>query len=309
MKLGFVSAILPDYTLEDLLRLASEIGYDCIEVMCWPKGKANRRYAGVTHIEIETLSHKEVKEIKELQDEYQVSISGLGYYPNPLTPDLEQRAIIVAHIKRLIRAAVRLEIPIVNTFVGRDHSRSVGDNWLEFLNVWPGIIAQADGFNVQVGIENCPMYFTEDEWPGGQNLANNPAMWERMWKHIPSGNFGLNYDPSHMIWQHIDYLKPIKNYSSRIHHIHAKDAILNQEGLDKYGVLSPPNLWHIPKLPGSGAVDWKKFIQELRQINYNGAICVEVEDRAYEGNENLRIEALKKSYEHLRPIMNNTASY
>lgn len=303
MQLGFVSAILPDHSLEDVLRIASEIGYDCVEVMCWPKGKAARRYAGVTHVDIAELNHKDVLRIQELQDEYGVRISALGYYPNPLIADLEQREVIVGHIKQLIRAAVKLHIPIVNTFIGRDHTKSVEANWKEFLNVWPGIIAQADAFNIHVGIENCPMYFTNDEWPGGKNLATNPVMWERMWKHIPSSKFGLNYDPSHMIWQQMDYLKPIEKYASRMHHIHAKDAIIDQDRLDEVGVLAPPNLWHTPKLPGLGAVDWSAFIDALRDIEYTGAVCVEVEDRDYEGSDELRIAALKKSYEHLRPLI------
>jgi sugar phosphate isomerase/epimerase len=213
------------------------------------------------------------------------------------------RSVIVSHLKQLIRAAVKLEIPIVNTFIGRDHTKSVDENWQGFLAVWPGIVAQADAFNIKIGIENCPMYFTDDEWPGGKNLANTPAFWRRMWKHIPSGNFGLNYDPSHMIWQQMNYLNPLEQFQTRMHHIHAKDAVIDQDRLNEVGILAPPNEWHTPKLPGLGSVDWKAFIQTLRQIDYQGAICVEVEDRDFEGTEALRIEALRKSYQYLRPLL------
>lgn len=303
MQLGFVTAILPNQSLEEVFKIAANLGYDCIEVMCWPPGKAERRYAGITHIDITTLTAVKIKEIKALSNKYGVDISALGYYPNPLTSDLTLRSVYVDHLKALIRAASRLQVPIVNTFIGRDHSRSVEDNWPVFLKVWQTIIAQADAFNVKIGIENCPMSFTIDEWPGGQNLFTTPAIWRKAWQHYPSPNFGLNYDPSHMIIQHMDTTYPIRTFPKRLHHIHAKDATIDKDRLDEVGIFAYPNLWHTPKLPGRGDVDWSALIDALRAVQYQGAICVEVEDRAYEGSLENRIKALKESHDYLRQFV------
>jgi len=288
MKLGFVSAILPDQSLEEVLRIASEVGYDCVEVMCWPPGKAERRYAGVTHIDITSLTADKIKEIRELCKTYNGEISGLGYYPNPLTPDPEARQTYISHIKALIRAAIRLDIPVVNTFIGRDQSKTIEDNWTDFMQVWTDIIGHADAFGIKVGIENCPMRFTKDEWPGGLNLFTTPAVWEKAWKQLPSPNFGLNYDPSHMIIQHMDTSLAIKEYAPRLHHVHAKDATIDKEEVNRYGIFAHPNLWHTPKLPGRGDVDWGDFFSALKSVNYTGAVCVEVEDGLRESHDYLR---------------------
>lgn len=303
MQLGFVSAILPDLTLEEVLQTASEIGYDCVEVMCWPKGKATRRYAGVTHIDAEGFSENEVESVKKLMDASGIRISGLGYYPNPLVADPEAAPVYINHIKKVIKAAALLGIPQVNTFVGRDHTKSVEDNWPRFLEVWTDILREAKAHDVKIGIENCPMLFTNDEWPGGKNLATSPAIWQKMFDAIPSDHFGLNYDPSHMIWQHMDYLAPMRNFADKLFHIHAKDVRVDYHKLNEVGIMAPPNEWHSPKLPGLGAVDWGQFFSVLTSAGYRGPVCVEVEDRAYEGSLEDRLRALRQSHQYLRQFI------
>ncbi|MEM7369691.1 MAG: sugar phosphate isomerase/epimerase family protein [Bacteroidota bacterium] len=303
MKLGFVSAILPEQSLAEVLSLAAEIGYDCVEIMCWPKGKAERRYAGVTHIDVSDFGENEVLEVRRLIGAKGVSISGLGYYPNPLVADKEEGQVYIDHIKKVIRAAAMLNIGRVNTFIGRDHNKSIEDNWPRFLEVWPDIIAYAEEQKVYVGIENCPMLFTYDEWPGGKNLGTSPEIWRRMFEAIPSKYFGLNYDPSHMIWQHMDYLAPMRNFADRLHHIHAKDVRIDYHKLNEVGIMAPPNEWHSPKLPGLGAVDWGQFFSTLTSAGYDGPVCVEVEDRAYEGSLEKRKAALIQSYSYLRQFI------
>ncbi len=305
MQLGFVTAILPDQNLEEVFRIAEDIGYDCIEVMCWPQGAADRRYSGITHIDTTSLTADKINEIKTLQKKYEINISGLGYYPNPLTPDVSLQQEYVEHIKSLIIAAARLEISVVNTFVGRDHSKSIEDNWPAFIKMWKAIIAVADDNNIKIGIENCPMSFTNDEWPGGKNLFTTPAIWRKAWEQISSSNFGLNYDPSHMIIQHMDVSYPIITFPERLHHVHAKDAQIDKDQLDEHGVFSYPNLWHTPKLPGNGDVDWGIFFDSLYKVGYKGAVCVEVEERAYEGTLDKRIEALQVSHDYLRQFVPN----
>ena len=300
MQLGFVSAILPDHTLEDVFASANEIGYDCVEIMCWPIGKATRRYAGVTHIDAANLNDTETNRIAELVQQYGVQISGLGYYPNALSPDEEESTQAIAQIRAVISAAARLGIGRMNTFIGRDWTKSVDDNWPRFLEIWKPLIAHAENENVKVGIENCPMFFTSDEWPGGKNLAHSPAIWERMFCDIPSQHFGLNYDPSHMIFQHMDYLTPMQTFADKLFHVHAKDVRLDQDRLDLVGILANPNQYHTPKLPGMGGVDWGRFFSSLTDTGYQGPVCVEVEDRAFEGSPESCKAALQQSYNFLR---------
>jgi sugar phosphate isomerase/epimerase len=303
MQLGFVSAILPDLDLREVAQVARQIGYHCVELMCWPPSKAERRYAGVTHVDVTQFDAARADEVKGVMADAGVAISGLGYYPNPLSPvgDESQRAI--AQIKKVIDAAALLEVRRMNTFVGRDWTKSVDDNWPRFREVWTDIIQHADRQGVRVGIENCPMLFTRDEWPGGKNLATSPAIWRRMFEEIPSPNFGLNYDPSHMIWQGMDYLKPIREFADRLVHIHAKDVRLDRHRLDDVGILAHPNQYHTPKLPGMGDVDWGRFFSVLSDVGYRGPVCVEVEDRAYERTLADRQASLVQSHTYLRNFL------
>ncbi|MBL8808682.1 MAG: sugar phosphate isomerase/epimerase [Planctomycetaceae bacterium] len=300
MQLGFVSAILPDLSFDQVFATAKEIGFDCVEVCCWPSGKAERRYAGVSHIDVANLTEHLVTDIRKKVDKSGVQISGLGYYPNPLSPNSSEADAAVAHLHLVIEAAFRLGIDRVNTFVGRDWTKSVDDNWPRFLSTWQPLIKLAEHRKVHIGIENCPMLFTADEWPGGKNLATTPDIWTRMFHDIPSPNFGLNYDPSHMIWQHMDYLAPMREFRDRLFHIHAKDVRLDQQKLDRVGIMAHPNRYHTPKLPGMGDVNWGKFFSTLTDCGYRGPVCVEVEDRAYEGSLNDRIASLQQSYNYLR---------
>ena len=295
MKLGFVSAILPDLSLEEVVRFASEEGFSCVELMCWPRGKAERRYAGVTHVDAADFGKADAAKVNELLDSAGVQISGLGYYPNPLTQDPQEAKVYTDHLKKVIAAAGLLGVNLVNTFIGRDWTKTVDDNWPRLRKVWKPLVKFADDRGVRIAIENCPMFFTKDEWPGGKNLAHSPAVWQRMFEEIPGRNFGLNFDPSHLVWQHIDYIKALREFGSRIFHVHAKDARVDKDRLDRVGILAAPLEYHSPKLPGLGDVDWARFLSVLGDTGYDGPVCVEVEDRAYEGTLQRRKAALRQS--------------
>jgi len=284
MNLGFVSAIFADQNFEEVFDFASENDFSCIEVMCWPKGKAERRYAGITHINVDELDKENIDYIKNYVKQKGVEIASLGYYPNPLDPDREKGEFYVEHIKKVIKAANKLGLENVNTFVGRDKTKNVEENFKLFKEVWCPIVKYAEECNVKIGIENCPMIFTYDEWPGGNNLASTPAIWRRMFEEIPSENFGLNYDPSHFVWMQMDYIKPIYEFRDKMFHVHIKDAKILKDKLDEVGIFAAPLEFHSPKLPGLGDVNWSKFISALTDIGYKGAVCIEVEDRAFEDN-------------------------
>ncbi len=285
MDLGYVTAIQPDKTLEEVIHFAANNQFKCIEVMCWPPGKADRRYAGVTHIDCTSLDDSRIEGIKSLLDQKDVYISALGYYPNPLDPDIEKATIYIDHIHMLIEAADKLGIPVVNTFIGRDPSKTIERNIDRFKEVWPAIISAAEAHNIKIGIENCPMLFTKDEWPGGKNLATTPAIWDQLFEAIPSSAFGLNYDPSHLVWMQMDEVQPIYDYAERLHHIHLKDAKVYKKKLDRVGIMAYPLDYHSPKLPGLGDVRWGDFFSALTSVGYRGPVCIEVEDKAFEGSE------------------------
>ena len=299
MKLGFVSAIVPELTLEEVFAVGKASGYSWVELMCWPAGKAERRYAGVTHVDVTSFTQEDAERVQQLAAAHAMHISALGYYPNLLSPDEETGRVAAAHLKRVISAAKMLGLPVVNTFIGRDWTKSVDDNWPRFLSVWPELIGFAEEQGVRIAIENCPMLFTADEWPGGKNLASSPAIWRRMFEAIPSSHFGLNYDPSHLVWQQMDYFAPLKEFSSRIFHVHLKDATVDRAKLNDVGILAYPLQFHTPRLPGRGDIDWGRFLQAVKESGYDGPTCVEMEDRDYEGSLELRKQSLVLAAQHL----------
>lgn len=293
MQLGFVSAIFADLPLEEVFAFAAGEGYQCVEVMCWPPGKAERRYAGVTHLDVLALDDARIDQVRRLTDKTGVSISALGYYPNPLHPDPEHRRHVVDHLKKVIDAGPRVGVRTVTTFVGRDAARSVEDNWPVFLEVWPGIVEHAERAGVNLAIENCPMLFSRDEWPGGHNLATTPAIWQAMFEAIPSPHFGLNFDPSHLIWQHIDPARAVRDFGKKILHFHAKDTRIDADGIYLHGIMGLG--WHTPKIPGLGDVAWGPLFSALTDTGYDGPVCVEVEDRAFERSLQDRQRSLQQS--------------
>jgi len=303
MKLGLVSAILPDLAFEEVVDYASSVGFECIEVCCWPKGKAVRRYAGITHIDLEGLTSEKIAYYKDYAKKRRVGISSLGYYPNPLDPDKEAASVSIEHIKKLIGVSAEMGVNMITTFIGRDKSKTEEENLELFKNTWAPIIKLAEEKKVKVGIENCPMLFTENEWPGGNNLAANPNIWRQMFSLIPSKYFGLNYDPSHLCLIGANVTKPLYEVKNRIFHVHIKDIKIYQDKLDNFGYFSYPALWHSPKLPGLGSVDFGAFCSALYDIRYKGAACIEVEDKAFEGNLALVKQGIEQSYRYMRQFI------
>jgi len=300
MKLGFVSAILPELPLEQVFRIAAAEGFDTVELMCWPVGKAERKFAGVTHVDVSSFTKSQAEDIQALARRHGVGISGLGYYPNPLDPDPAVARVAVAHLKRVIAAAAKLGLNQANTFVGRDWTRSIDDNWPRFLKTWKPLVSYAEDQGVRVGIENCPMLFTRDEWPGGKNLATTPAIWRRMFSDINSGNFGLNYDPSHLVWQQMDWLKPLTEFRQKLFHVHAKDVRLYRDRLDQVGIMATPLEFHQPRIPGFGEIDWGRFVGTLKEVGYIGPVCIEVEDATFGKSLEGRKLAIRTSGRFLR---------
>lgn len=299
MKLGFITSILDGWSFDEVLDIASQMGYECLEVACWPKGKAERRYAGVSHIDAERLTQHEADEILDKCREKNIELSALAYYPNTLDPNPQKRRSNIDHLKKVIDASVMLGVNLVTTFIGRDQYKSVEENLKIVSEIWPEILHYAGNRKVKIAIENCPMLFGEEQWPGGQNLMTTPEIWKKVFEILPDDNLGINYDPSHFVWQMVDYIQPIYEFRARIFHVHYKDIKLNPKKLSRVGTMAYPLSYMSPKLPGMGDVDWKEFIKALENIEYDGYACVEVEDKDFEGSSDRILDSLRLSKEYI----------
>lgn len=301
MKMGFITSILDGWTFEEVVGVAKEMGFSCMEVACWPQGGAERRYAGVSHIDADRVLSDDAyaEHIKSCCADSGVSISSLAFYPNTMNGDLEKREAAVSHLKNVIRASAKLGVGMVTTFIGRDQTKTVEENMAMVADVWNPILALAEELDVKIGIENCPMLFGADQWPGGQNLFTTPENWKKIFELLPSKNLGINYDPSHFVWQMIDYIKPIYTFKDKIFHVHFKDIKLYKDKLDNVGIMAYPLDFMAPKIPGLGDVDWGRYVSALTDIGYDGPVCIEVEDRAFEDSRERILDSLRLSKRYM----------
>ncbi|MFQ7235597.1 MAG: sugar phosphate isomerase/epimerase family protein [Enterococcus hulanensis] len=300
MQLGLVSAILDQSDFYEMIDIVAENGLDCVEVACWPAGKAERRYAGVSHVDTENLTEEQANDYRAYAAEKKVELSALAYYPNPLDEDLEKRKRVIDHLYTVIDAAKLMKINLVTTFIGRMPSKTISENLKEVEKVWKPIVAYAEKQKVKIAIENCPMLFTEDEWPGGQNLMTTPTLFRKVFTILDSEYIGLNFDPSHFVWQQMDYIAPIYEFKDKLFHVHYKDIKLYWDKLQEVGIMATPLEYMSPKLPGLGDVDWGKYVSALTDIGYTGYTCIEVEDRAYESDYDDVKRSIKQSTHYLR---------
>jgi sugar phosphate isomerase/epimerase len=303
MKLGFVTAILGELSFEEVLRVASELGYQCVEVMCWPAGQGvDREYGGVCHIDVADFTQAKAEDIRGLCEKHRVEISALGYYANALSHEAREAEVARSHFRKVIDAAVLLGLKNANGFIGANRYEPLEENLKKFEQVWPDIIRYAEDRGIKVGIENCPMLMPYT-WPFGVNLARTPAIWRRMFEVITSPNFGLNYDPSHLIMQMMDPVAPIREFGPRIFHTHAKDMRIDRHRLNEIGSLEPPMSRSTAKIPGLGDVPWGHWIGALTDAGYDGPVCVEVEDEAFHETLEGRKRSLRISHAVLQPLI------
>jgi len=298
MRIGFITSILDGWSFDEVLDVAKAGGFACLEVACWPSGPAERRYAGVSHLDVTRADAAWADDVTGRCREAGVAISALGYYPNVLAGG-EAAEAAIAHLHRLIDASALLGVNLVTTFIGRDQRASVEDNLARVPLVWKPIMAHAEDAGVRVAIENCPMLFGPDQWPGGQNLFTTPALWSRILEAVGSEALGLNFDPSHFVWQMMDYLAPLRDFADRLFHVHIKDIHLDRRRLDQVGTMAYPLDFMTPKLPGHGDIDWGAFVAALDDIGYTGPACIEVEDRAYETSRPRILDSLTLSKRYI----------
>jgi sugar phosphate isomerase/epimerase len=299
VKLGLLTAAFPDLSLEGVAEWAAGEGFQALEIACWPAGGGERRrYAGVTHIDVESFDPDGVHGV---MNRHGLAISALAYYPNNLHPDDAHREEVNGHLRKVIDAAQQLGVGLVGTFVGNDKDRPLPENLERFRQIWPPLVDYAAERDVRIAIENCPMIFSYDEWPGGNNMAYAPTIWDEMFAAIPNDNFGLNLDPSHLVWLMIDYERAVYDYGDRIFHAHAKDLEVRRDGLYRHGTFSSGIGWQVPRLPGLGEVRWDRFLAALYAVGYDHVVSIEHEDRGFEGDEELVKRGFLLARDVLRP--------
>jgi sugar phosphate isomerase/epimerase len=285
MQLGLLTAPFPDTPLMEVADWSAANGFTALEIACWPAGGGEkRRYAGTSHIDVDGLSKGQAKEIADALAEKRVTISGLGYYPNPLHADEAHREQVIGHLKKVITAAGKMGVGVVNTFVGGDRTLTVDENWKRATKIFKPIVKHAQDAGVTLAFENCPMIFSTDEWPGGHNIAYSPKIWRRIFEEWGDA-VGMNFDPSHLVWQMIDQARFIREFGPRMVHVHAKDVMIDRDGLYDNGVMSVGMGWQVPRMPGLGDVDWPGFFAGLYRAGYDGPVIIEHEDRNFEGSD------------------------
>ena len=299
MKLGFLTAPFPETPLMEVADWAAGSGFEVLEIACWPRTSGpTRRYAGTSHIDVVNLGESQGREIADEIAAKGLAISGLGFYPNPLHPDPAHRAQVIGHLEHVITAARKMGIPLVNTFMGGDGARNQDQNWEEALRVWPDIVRFARDNGVKITLENCPMLFSYDEWPGGHNIATTPRMWRRILEQW-GDTIGLNFDPSHLVLQMIDMGRFIREFGPHILHYQAKDLMIDRDGLYERGIFSNGIGWQIPRIPGLGDVSWAVVFSELYRAGYEGDCIIEHEDRRFEGSD----EKVKQGFLIARDVL------
>ena len=299
MKLGLLTVPFADASLTTVADWSAAQGFEVLELACWPAaGGQMRRYAGTCHVDVATLDRSRADDIMAALVAKGLAVSGLGYYPNPLHPDLAQRQQVIAHLKQVIVAAGLMKVAVVNTFMGGNSGASVDQNWAEAMTVFPDIVAFAQDHGVTLAFENCPMIFSQNEWPGGHNIAYAPKIWRRIFDTFGT-TVGMNFDPSHLVWQMIDQTRFIAEFGSRFVHVHAKDLMIDRDGLYENGTLSLGIGWQIPRMPGLGDINWAAFFSALYHVGYDGPVIIEHEDRIFEGTP----EKIKRGFLLARDVL------
>jgi sugar phosphate isomerase/epimerase len=309
MKFGFLTGCLQDMTLEEKMAYAHSVGFTALDVSCWPR-ENERDYSG-SDIDVENLEDEEVAKIKEWQLKYDIEFSSLAYYDNMLHPNLEVQKAYIKHLKAVIVAAERLGTPLVGCFIGKNHEKTLLENFDEFERVFTDLVAFAEIHHIKLMIENCPMPgWEKDGLPG--TISYSPELWDEMFRRVPSKNFGLNFDPSHLNWLHIDYLQCLRDYKSRIFHIDAKDSIVDEDKFKYYGIFGKKlnreheedlGFW-TPVIPGLGDINWDRFVAVVKETNYKGVISIEHEDRRFADTNDKVKKGLEFSFNVLNPIIN-----
>ena len=300
MKIGFLTACIPTSPLPDLMKWAGENGFDTLEVWSGIEENADGPYVN-GGFNVDAITNENAAEIVKTAGDAGIKISCLTWCVNMLDPDPATREKYSEHLKKVMDAAALLDVDVVSCFVGRDPSKDTEANLTEFELVFAPLMAHASDRGVRIAIENAPMVGWQFEGLVG-NIGSSPLVWRRMFEIHPA--IGLNFDPSHLVWTGVDYMKATREFADHIYHVHAKDTEIFKDVLADRGLLPPKNpRWWRHRLPGYGEVDWAAFIGLLYDVGYDGPLSIEHEDGVFMGEESNRKRGLDLGRKHLEQFV------
>ena len=302
MKIGFLTGCLKNMPLFEKAEFAHAAGFEALEISCWPE-QNDRDYSG-NDIDVANLTPEKAKEISDKMQALELEISSLAYYDNTLSANPEERAAVNAHIHKVIDAAQMLGVKRVGVFAGRDISKDIAGNFDEFERIFTGLVDYAEQRGVMLMIENCQMHgWLEPDKPG--TISYSPELWREMFRRVPSRNFGLNYDPSHLHVMLMDYMQCLEGFEDRVVHLHAKDAEVFADKVAQYGVYNGQfgdSFWRY-RMPSLGQVDWEKLLEHLQSHEYDYVVSIEHEDPLYSGNLEQVKEGLVLGLNYLKRVL------
>jgi len=262
MRIGFMT----EYS-EERVKFARKAGFECIEIVAAP-GSA---------LDIRKMAKTEIGKIKDILTKNRVKVSSLTCSLNHLDPDDGRRKKNNGYFIDVLKIAKEFGANIVTTNVWGDRTKPPKENLPLYKEVFSEYAKIAEESKVRIAIENCPLTNSYPFFIG--NIGYSPVMWELLFEAVPSPTIGLQYDPSHLIWLGIDYLRGLYDFKERIYSVHAKDTEIIKDNLYKEGILST-NWWRY-RLPGLGQINWQKFMATLYDIGYKGDIIIEQKDPVF----------------------------
>lgn len=281
MKLGYLTGFN-----EDELKLALSIGYDGLEVHAksWPAEdlqSADRRKEAASRA-------------LELAGKHDITITALAHYKTGSAPAQER----IAAYRDLLDFCAQMKVEALTTMSAGDPESSLEDN----VRIWKDTFGEtariAEDKGVKIAFENWPGLSATTPYKS-VNFGFTPQAWEMMFDAVDSPALGLEFDPSHLVWQFIDYIDAVKRFGERIHHVHLKDTEILDGALSELGTFSRG--WWRYRIPGFGVIDWAEFISALKEVGFDGGAAIEHEDPVFAGER--RVEGLKLGCNHLRPLI------
>jgi sugar phosphate isomerase/epimerase len=305
MKLGFLTACMPERELPEIAAWAGANGFEALELAAWPS--LGDRPFTASHLRADQFDQGEAERVRGALDEHGLELSALAYYDNNLHPDPEERRRIHDHVIACIDAAAALGGVPMGTFIGRDPGRSAAENLREAEEALKPLVDHAGERGVKLMVENCVMEgWTADGHPG--NLAYSPELWEWMFDL----GFWLNFDPSHLLWLGIDPVAALRPYVDKVAHAHAKDAETFPEQRNRYGFFGrlstreedPWDMgWWRYRIPGLGEVDFPHYVDALYEGGFDGVLSIEHEDPVWGGSPEKVEQGLVIAHRNLRPLV------
>ena len=272
MKIGY----LTDLT-GDVLEFMGRTGLREVELMC-DRGM---------NFDPEQMTNRELAALRDRMEENGVHLGSMAWFvTNHLEPEKGQQEANIRYLRRMIETAKMFGTNIISIGTQHHPSMEIKGHMEEALDLYEANfakyahIAQEEG--IRLCIENCPEF---------GNLAYSPEAIEQMFQRVPSRAIGLEYDPSHLVWQGIDPIRFLRHFGDRVYTVHAKDTEFMEGNLFRYGVsgkmlgeATEQDLYWRYRLPGLGVIDWKKLFDCLYELRFDGTVFIENEDPVFLGS-------------------------